>query len=98
MVSSLDSLKDSIGGGSRSECELCLFCCSWSLTLVGNKGLIKDDIISGVCFPRKDDVMNELPSPLNVGVPKNPMVGGVTLLYISMDCLQYSEKEKKHCS
>lgn len=53
------------------------------------RGLMKEEMTSGVCWPRNEEVKNELPSLLREGVPwRKPIVGGVTLLYISIDCLK----------
>lgn len=50
-------------------------------------------MISGVCFPWKEEVMKELDNLLSVGVPKSPIFGGVTLLYMSIDCLKKRKKK-----
>lgn len=63
---------------------------------MGSKGLISDAMISGVCLPRNEEERKELDNLLSVGVPRNPIVGGVTLLYMSMDCLR-TKKKKKYC-
>lgn len=47
-------------------------------------------MISGVCLvDRNEEEMKEFDNLLSVGVPRNPMVGDVKLLYMSIDCLEH---------
>lgn len=75
------------GGSNPWELRRWCLSCSVAGAEVGSRGLMRDDMISGVCFPLNEVLRKELLSLVSVGVPRNPIVGGVTLLYISMDCL-----------
>lgn len=74
--------------GGRRECDLWCGSCCWSAE-VGSKGLIRLDSISGVFILCNEEDRKELLNLVNVGVPRNPMLGDCKLPYISMDCLKF---------
>ena len=70
-------------------------CCCWSslvkVVLVGRRGLIRLEMISGD-FPRNEFVSKELDKRLSDGVPRKLRLGECTLLYMSIDCLLVQEE------
>lgn len=81
-------------GGSR-ECELRLWWGFCSSSNVGNRGLLAEGNISGVCLLVSVVERNELLNLDNVGVPRNVILGDGTLLYRSIDCLKFGWGKNK---